>query len=140
MTLTKEDALPKLTEGQSSFLHDEPNVAVVAALREDGTPHQTVVWVDWNGEHVLLNLNNFRAKLEHFERDPRVSLLVVDRNDPFRWLAIEGKVVEITPEGAYEHIVRQAGVYLGKEEYPLKEGERRILVRIAPERVEPYNV
>ena len=132
--------MPKLTKGQSSFLHDEPNVAVVAALREDGTPHQTVVWIDWDGEHVLLNLNNFRAKLEHLDRDPRVSLLVLDRSDPFRWLALEGKVVEITPEGAYEHIVRQAGIYLGKEEYPLKEGEQRILVRIAPERVEAYNV
>jgi len=132
--------MAKLTESQASFVHDEPNVAVVAALREDGTPHQTVVWVDWDGEHVLLNLNNFRAKLEHMERDPRVSVLVLDRNNPFRWLGIEGKVVEITPEGAYEHIVRQAGVYLGKEQYPLKDGEQRILVRIAPERVEPYNV
>ncbi len=132
--------MPKLTEGQAAFLHEEPNLAVVAVLRENGTPHQTVVWVDWDGEHVLLNLNNFRAKLEHLRRDPRVSVLVLDRNNPFRWLAIEGKVAEITTEGAYEHIVRQAGVYLGKDEYPLSEGEERILVRIAPERVESRNV
>jgi PPOX class probable F420-dependent enzyme len=118
----------------------EPNIAVVAVLREDGTPHQTPVWVDWDGEHVLLNLNNFRAKLEHLKRDPRVSLLVLDRSDPFRWVGIEGKVAEITTEGAYEHIVRQAGVYLGREEYALKEGEERVLVRIAPERVEAANV
>jgi len=132
--------MPKLTAGQASFLHDEPNVAVVAALREDGTAHQTVVWIDYDGEHVLLNLNTFRAKLEYLERDPRVSFLVLDRADPFRWLGLEGTVVEITPEGAYEHIVRQAGVYLGTEEYPLKEGEQRILVRIAVDRVEAYNV
>lgn len=132
--------MAKLTKGQASFLHDEPNVAVVAALREDGTAHQTVVWIDYDGEHVLLNLNTFRAKLEYLERDPRVSLLVLDRANPFRWLGLEGTVVEITPEGAYEHIVRQAGVYLGKEEYPLKEGEQRILVRIAVDRVEAYNV
>ncbi|MHB1243811.1 MAG: PPOX class F420-dependent oxidoreductase [Gaiellaceae bacterium] len=132
--------MEKLTEGQASFLHDEPNVAVVAALREDGTAHQTVVWIDYDGEHVLLNLNTFRAKLEYLERDPRVSLLVLDRTNPFRWLGLEGRVVEITPEGAYEHIVRQAGVYLGKQEYPLKEGEQRILVRIAVDRVEAYNV
>jgi PPOX class probable F420-dependent enzyme len=130
----------RLTEGQASFLHDEPNVGVVAALREDGTPHQTVVWVDYDGEHILLNLNTFRAKLDYLRRDPRVSILVLDRDDPFRWLLVEGAVVEITPEGAYEHIVRQAGVYLGKEEYPLREGEQRILVRIDPGRVEAYNV
>jgi PPOX class probable F420-dependent enzyme len=132
--------VPKLTDGQASFLHDEPNIAVVAVLRKDGTPHQTPVWVDYDGEHVLLNLNNFRKKLDHIERDPRVSVIVVDRNDPFRWLGIEGRVVEVTPEGAYEHIVRQAGVYLGKEEYPLADGEQRILVRIAPERVEARSV
>jgi PPOX class probable F420-dependent enzyme len=130
----------KLTNEQASFLHDEPNVGVVAALREDGTPHQTVVWVDWDGEHVLLNLASSRRKLEYLRRDPRVSVLVLDRNNPFRWLRIEGKVAEITPEGAYEHIVRQAGVYLGKEEYPRRPGEERILVKIAPERLEPYNV
>jgi PPOX class probable F420-dependent enzyme len=132
--------MAKLTDGQASFLHDEPNLAVVAALREDGTPHQTVVWVDYDGEHVLLNLNTFRSKLDYLRRDPRVSVLVLDRNDPFRWVAVAGRVAEITPDGAYEHIVRQAGVYLGKEEYPLKEGEQRILVRIACERVEAYNV
>ena len=132
--------MAKLTEGQASFLHDEPNVGVVAAQREDGTSHQTVVWVDWDGEHVLLNLNNFRSKLEYLRRDPRVSVLVLDRNNPFRWLRLEGKVEEITPDGAHEHIIRQAGVYIGKAEYPLSEGEQRILVRIALDRVEAHNV
>lgn len=132
--------MAKLTEGQGRFLHDEPNLAVVAALREDGTAHQTVVWVDWDGEHVLLNLNNFRAKVDHLQRDPRVSILVLDRNDPFRWLAVEGHVVEITPEGAYEHMVRQAGVYLGRQSYQLQEGEERILVRIEPSRVEAHRI
>jgi PPOX class probable F420-dependent enzyme len=132
--------VPKLTDSQAAFLHEEPNVAVVAVLREDGTPHQSVVWVDWDGGHVLLNLTTTRKKLEYMRRDPRVSVLVLDRNNPFRWIGIEGKVAEITTGGAYEHIVRQAGVYLGKEEYPLKEGEQRVLVRIAPERVEPIGV
>ena len=132
--------MPKLTDGQAAFLHDEPNVAVVAALREDGTPHQSVVWVDWDGEHVVLNLNNFRAKLDHMRRDPRVSVLTIDRNNAFRRLAVEGNVVEITTEGAYEHIVRQAGVYVGKHDYPLQEGEERILVKIEPDRVEASNV
>ena len=132
--------MAQLTGEQASFLHDEPNIGVVAALREDGTPHQTVVWVDWDGDHVVLNLTSSRSKLGYLRRDPRVSILVLDRNDPFRWLRVEGDVVEITPEGAYEHIVRQAGVYLGKEEYPRRPGEQRILVRIAPRRVEPYNV
>jgi PPOX class probable F420-dependent enzyme len=99
-----------------------------------------VIWIDWDGEHVLLNLNQQRAKLQYLRHDPRVSLLVLHRDDPYRWLAIDGKVAEITTEGAYEHIVKQAGVYRGREEYPLKPGEERVLVRVEIERLESYNV
>ena len=132
--------MPKLTPGQASFLHHEPNLGVVAALRPNGTPHQTVVWVDYDGEHLLLNLTTGRTKTAYLERNPQVSVLVLDRNDVFRWLRVEGTVVDMTTEGAWEHIVRQAGVYLGREEYPRRPGEQRLLVKIRPERVEPYKV
>jgi PPOX class probable F420-dependent enzyme len=132
--------MAKLTPGQASFLHDQPNVAVVAALRPDGTPHQTVTWIDYDGEHVLVNLNTFRTKLRYLEADPRVSVLVLDRDNPLRRIRIDGRVVEITKEGAYEHIVRQAGVYLGRESYELAPAEERVLVRIEPVRVEASNV
>ena len=132
--------MAKLTPGQASFLHEQPNVAVVAALRPDGTPHQTVTWIDYDGEHVLVNLNTFRTKLRYLEADPRVSVLVLDRDDPFRRIRIDGRVVEITKAGAYEHIVRQAGVYLGRESYELAPGEERVLVRIEPKQVEASNV
>lgn len=129
-----------LTPGQASVLHEQPNVAVVAALRPDGTPHQTVTWIDYDGKNVLVNLNTFRTKLRYLETDPRVSVLVLDRDDSLRRIRIDGRVVEITKEGAYEHIVRQAGVYLGRESYELAPGEERVLVRIEPVRVEASNV
>jgi PPOX class probable F420-dependent enzyme len=128
-----------LSEAQGRFLR-EPNYAVVAALRADGSPHQTVVWVDWDGEHVLLNLNSWRSKLRYLEEDPRVSVLVIDRNDPYRWVSISGRVDQIATEGAAEHIVDQAGVYRGKNFYDFKPGEQRVLVKIAPERVDDYGV
>ncbi len=128
-----------LTEAQARFVRD-PNYAVVAALREDGSPHQTVIWIDWDGEHVLLNLNQERAKLRYLRHDPRVSLLVLDREDPYRWLGIDGEVVEITTAGAYEHIVHQAGVYRGRDSYALKPGEERVLVKVRPLQVEPYGI
>ena len=132
--------MSKLSEAEAAFLHDEPNIAIVAALRADGTPHQTPVWVDYDGEHVLLNLTTGRTKTGFLRRDPRVSVLTLDRNDPFRWLRVDGIVVETTTDGAYEHIVRQAGVYLGKAEYPRLPDEERLLVRIRPERVESRNL
>lgn len=132
--------MAKLTDEQARFLHEEPNIAIVAALRADGTAHQTPVWVDYDGEHVLLNLTTGRTKTGYLQRDPRVSVLTIDRDDPFRWLRVEGTVVELTTEGAYEHIVRQAGVYLGRESYPRRPDEERLLVRIRPERVEARRV
>ncbi len=131
--------MAKLSEAQGTFLQ-EPNYAVVAVMRREGPPQQTVVWVDWDGEHVLLNLNTWRAKLEYLRRDPHVSVLVLDRNDPYRWIGIDGEVVEITEEGAAEHIVKQAGVYFGRDTYNFKPGEQRILVKIEPQRVEAYGI
>ncbi|MBA2460957.1 MAG: PPOX class F420-dependent oxidoreductase [Actinobacteria bacterium] len=128
----------KMTESQGRFLQ-EPNYAVVAALREDGSPHLTVIWIDWDGEHVL-NLNTWRSKLRYMRGNPRVSVLVIDRESPYKWISIDGEVAEITTEGAYEHIVRQAGVYLGRDSYALKPGEERVLVRVRPLAVEAYGV
>jgi PPOX class probable F420-dependent enzyme len=128
-----------LSEGQAAFLR-EPNYAVVAAIRPDGSPHQTVVWVDWDGEHVLLNLNTWRRKLRYLEADPHVSVLVIDRDDPYRWVSISGRVDEVTTAGAAEHIVHLAGVYRGRDSYDFKPGEQRVLVRIAPQRVTAYGV
>jgi hypothetical protein len=99
-----------------------------------------VIWIDWDGEHVLLNLNQERAKLQYLRDDPRVSLLVLHRANPYQWLGIDGNVDEITTEGAYEHIVRQAGVYRGREEYGLKPGEERVLVKVRPLHVDAYNL
>lgn len=126
-----------LTEAQATFLQ-EPNYAVVAVLRDDGSPHQTVIWIDWDGEHVLLNLNQERAKLRYLRDDPRVSVLVLHRENPYQWLGIDGEVAEITTDGAYEHIVRQSVVYFGRNSYPLKPREERVLVKVRPLQLEPY--
>jgi PPOX class probable F420-dependent enzyme len=128
-----------LNEAEARFLR-EPNYAVVAALRADGSPHQTVIWIDWDGEHILLNLNQERSKLQYLRDDPRLSVLTIHRENPYQWLAVDGEVAEITTEGAYEHIVHQAGVYRGREEYALKPGEERVLVKVRPLHADAYNL
>jgi PPOX class probable F420-dependent enzyme len=128
-----------LNEAEARFLQ-EPNYAVVAALRADGSPHQTVIWIDWDGEHILLNLNQERSKLQYLREDPRLSVLTIHRENPYQWLAVDGEVAEITTEGAYEHIVHQAGVYRGREEYALKPGEERVLVKVRPLHADAYNL
>ncbi len=127
-----------LTEAQARLLL-EPNYAVVATIRPDGTPQQTVVWVDWDGEHAVFNTAEGRAKPHYLRERPYASLLVFDAGDPYRWLAISGRT-ELAYDGAEDHIHKLARKYQGRDRYALKEGERRVIVRIEPERVRTYNV
>jgi PPOX class probable F420-dependent enzyme len=128
----------KLTDEQAA-LFLEPNYATVTTLRRDGSPHTTVVWVDWDGENVIVNTNEWRVKPKHLRRDPRVNVTVIDRDDPYRWVSVTG-TAELTNDGANDHIDKLAMKYRGKEKYDLKPEEQRVLVRVRPERVTPYGV
>lgn len=122
-----------LTDKQIAFLK-EPNYAVVATVDERGRPRSTVVWVDTDGEAVRFNTTTKRAKARHLAANPYVSVLVVDRNDFYRWLEVQGRA-ETTEEGADEHIDALSRKYDGKPwEGPLD----RLLVRVLPERVNEY--
>ena len=129
----------RLTGKQREFLR-QPYYAAVTTLREDGSPHTTVVWVDVDDEGVIFNTATGRVKPRNLERDPRVSLIVIDPQDGYRWLAVDGRV-EMTTEGADPHIDRLAKKYLGKDEYPWhKAEEQRITVRIHPEHVQAHGL
>ena len=105
--------MAKLNEKQASLLLDK-NLAVVATIRPDGTPQVTPTWVDWDGEHVLINTAEGRWKPKYLRRDPRVSVFVLDPDDPYNWVAVTGKA-ELTHEGAEEHIHKLSRKYLGQE-------------------------
>ena len=128
-----------LTDAQRELLQ-KPNYGVLGALRPDGTPQLTTVWVDAEDGVVLVNTAEGRYKEKYVRRDPRVSLYVRDEEDPYKWLAITGDV-ELVSEGAEDHIDKLAKKYTGRDTYPWrKEGERRILMRIKPTRVISYQV
>lgn len=127
--------MAQLDERQRTFLQN-PFVGITTTLRSDGSPHSTVVWVDTDEEGVSFNTAHGRAKPRHLEADPRLSLLVVDPDDAYRWLAISG-TAELRDDGAEGQIDRLAKKYLGQDTYPWRRpGERRVSVRIRPERVE----
>ena len=130
--------MAKLGEMPRKFLEESPYVGVVTTLREDGSPHSTIVWVDVEGDKVSFNTALGRAKPKHLEHDPRASLLMVDPSDSFKWVAVSGPV-EVTEEGADAQIDKLAKKYLGQDEYPWrKPEEQRIKVRINPEHVDSY--
>jgi len=132
--------MPKLTEKQAELLRGK-NFATVVTLREDGSPHATPVWIDTDGEHVVFNTSIGRAKERHLRRDPRVAVTVLPaENQQGGYLSVTG-TAELSEEGAKEHIDSLARKYLGVDDYPyLEPGERRVIVRITPERIHAQGI
>ncbi len=129
--------MAELTHAHREFL-DNPFVGVLTTLRDDGSPHNTVVWVEHRDGEVSVNTATGRAKPKHLERDPRVSLTVVDPQNAYRWISIEGRT-EVSTEDADAQIDRLAKKYIGQDEYPWRTPtEERLKVRILTERVDAY--
>jgi len=127
--------MAKLTDAHRAFL-ENPYFGTVTTLREDGSPHNTVVWVDVDGDTVVFNTAEGRAKPEHLRNDPRAALTVIDPQNGHKWISVSGPA-ELTHEGADEQIDKLAKKYLGAETYPYRqEGEQRVNVRIRAEHVD----
>ncbi len=128
--------MPETIPNEYLDLFQKRAFAVLATLMPDGSPQVTPVWCDFDGAHVLVNSARGRVKDRNMRRDPRVALVILDPDNPYRYVEIRGRVVEITEEGADAHIDRLAKKYLGVETYPYRQpGEVRVLYRILPERV-----
>ncbi len=124
-----------LSEGvKKLFL--EPNFAHLATLMPDGSPQVSPVWVDVEGDRILVNTAEGRAKPRNVRRDPRVAISIHRQDNPYSSAFIRGRVVEITHEGAEDHIHKMAKKYLGQDRYPyLQPGEQRVILVIEPQQV-----
>ena len=113
------------------------NFAAIATTMPDGSPHVSTVWIDLDGDDVLVNTAEVRVKTGNVRRDPRVAISVFDQqDDPYEQVVIHGRVVEITTEGADAHIDRLAKKYLDVDTYPWRDpDERRVIFRIRVDRV-----
>ncbi len=107
----------------------------LATLLPNGTPQTSPVWVDFDNTHVLVNSARGRLKEKNMRQRPQVALSIQDPDDPYRYLEVRGRVVEITEQGAEEHIDHLAKRYLGLDRYPYRQpGEVRVIYKIKPER------
>jgi PPOX class probable F420-dependent enzyme len=128
-----------LTDRQRAFL-ENPFVGVVTTMRPDGSLHSTVVWVDVDDDGVSFNTARGRAKPRYLADDPRLALAVLDPQDPYRWLGLSG-AAELVDDGAEAQIDELSRKYTGRHPYASrKPGERRVTVRIAPERIETRGI
>lgn len=123
-----DDVRDKL--GEANFWH-------LVTLNEDGAPTTTPVWVDVDDGHVIVNTAIGRRKERNVRRDPRVALSTTDKENPYSWTEIRGRVVEfVEGEQADDSINRLAKKYLGEDVYPFRQpGEQRVILRIEPTQV-----
>jgi PPOX class probable F420-dependent enzyme len=93
----------------------QPNAAVIATLRPDGSPHTAATWYDWVEGRVLLNMDASRVRLGYMRRDPRVSLTVVDLDQWYRQVTLMGRIVSIEDDPDLADIDRLARRYTGRD-------------------------
>jgi PPOX class probable F420-dependent enzyme len=91
-----------------------PNPAVVASVRPDGSPHSVATWYLWNGERILLNMDESRARLAFLRHEPRVSLTVLDAESWYSQVNLDGRVAELVDDERLEDIDRLALHYTGR--------------------------
>jgi PPOX class probable F420-dependent enzyme len=122
---------------KSRALIDAPNYAFLATVDEDGAPQVSPVWIDRDGDTILVNTAAGRVKDRNMRREPRVALSIPSGGDFYEKVDIRGHVVDVVEgEEAERHIDKQAKKYTGEDTYPnRREGERRVIFRIEPDRI-----
>ncbi|TMB56846.1 MAG: PPOX class F420-dependent oxidoreductase [Chloroflexi bacterium] len=117
-----------------AYLLTSDVLATVAALRSDGAIALYLMWVDFDGERILTSSRVGSRKAQHWERDPTVSLTVVDHADPWRYLIVRGRVVGKRPDEGLAFIDKLSGRYLGAP-YRMRNFEREVF-EIEPDHVQ----
>ena len=120
----------KLTE-KAKKLIDGKNLASVATLMPSGAPQVAPVWVDREGDIVILNAAESRQRTKNLKKDPRVAISIYDQNNLYSNVSIRGKAVEITQKGAEEHIDKMNMKYHGTPKYPYHNPkDPRVIIKV----------
>jgi PPOX class probable F420-dependent enzyme len=102
----------------------------------DGRPQVNPVWVDLDAhDRVLVNTARGRQKDRNLTERPQATVLLIDPENPYRYLEVRGDIVDVTEDGGRQLIDLMAKKYLGQDEYPFYGGETRVLYVIGPTRV-----
>ena len=111
-----------------------PNLAYLATTNADGSPHLAPLWADAGGGMIRLNTADGRVKVENIRRDPRVSVAIHRKDEPWPPLCVTGTVIDITTEGADAQMDELSMSYSGERWTPV-EGAVRVILVIRPDRI-----
>jgi PPOX class probable F420-dependent enzyme len=133
---------PQLSENARTFLN-EPRFGVLATINADGTPQQSVVWYELQGDEIMMNTKGGRLKDRNLRRDPRAALCIEDGN---HYVALRGPVTLNDDQTvAQSDIERLAVRYDGAEKARAQvrsqfSREARVTIRLRPERIDEYGM
>ena len=117
-------------------LAQQPNFAALTTLMPDGQPQTQVMWVDADDTHVLINTEVDRQKWRNVERDPRVTVTVIDRENPYHYVEVRGRVVDqVRGPEARAHIDQLSQKYFGRDYDPAMIATERVILRIEATKV-----
>lgn len=125
-------------------LFSAPVHGVLTTMMPDGTPQSSIVWTDYDGEYVLINTTLERQKGRNMLANPKVAVLVIDPKDSSRWIQVQGRVREMTEDGASAHADKLTRRYTSSRKqhfygdiYPVeqKQKETRVIAKIEPLKV-----
>ena len=112
------------------------NFAIVATNMPSGHPQAQMMWVDCDGENIIFNTEIHRAKFKNLERDPKVTVTIMETGNPWSYSEVRGHVSEIVRgQEARDHIDSMAQRYMGVDDYPNPIQSERVMVKVAPDRV-----
>lgn len=113
---------------------DQPAIAHLASLGPRGEPQTHPVWFLWDDGRLKMSTTTDRQKFANVDRDRRVSVSILDRDNPYRYVEIRGRVVEVEPDPEKQFIDRLAKQYLDADEYPNKDPDAdRVVLHLEPE-------
>lgn len=118
--------------GFTDLMTKKKAFANLATVMPDGTPQVSPVWFDYAGGRIRINTARGRVKDRNMQKNPAVAMAILDPDNPYRHIAIRGRVVQSTEDGAAAHIDSLAKKYLGKDKYPGPPGEVRVIYEIEP--------
>jgi PPOX class probable F420-dependent enzyme len=132
--------MKSIPENFHDLLQDDVKAFLfLGTLMPDGSPQVTPIWFNTDGEHILINSARGRVKDRNMRRDPRIALCIHDPANPYRYLQIRGRIIEITEEGADDHINALMFKYHGERKYPWKRpGEVRVKYIVQIEKVDAH--
>lgn len=115
---------------------DAGTVGMMSTVLPSGLLQNQPVWVDHDGENLLVNTEIERAKYKNLQANPNVTITIMDKGNPWSWSEVRGTLTEeVHGQEARDHIDHLSRTYLGKDEYPNPIASPRVILKIAPERI-----